>query len=199
MAMDFYSAVKNRRTIYSIDNEHVLSDERILEILQNAVKQSPTAFNSQSGRVVLLLGEHHKKLWAITKETLRKIVPEGNFAQTSDKIDSFAAGYGSVLFFEDQKIIEDLQANFALYKDNFPIWSLQSSGMLQYIVWTSLEMEGFGASLQHYNPLIDEDVRKTWDIPQNWKLIGQMPFGRPTATPGEKDHRPLEELLIMFK
>lgn len=30
----------------------------------------------------------------------------------------------------------------------FPVWSLHQTGMLQYIVWTALEKEGLGASLQ---------------------------------------------------
>ncbi len=199
MNMDFYNAVKNRRTIYGINKEHVVSDEKIVEVVENAVKHSPSAFNSQSGRSVVLLGEHHEKLWDIVKETLRKIVPEGSFPQTESKIDSFAAGYGTVLFFEDQSIIEELQANFSLYKDNFPIWSQNSTGMLQYVVWTSLEMEGFGASLQHYNPLIDDEVKKQWNLPRNWRLTAQMPFGKPTAPPDEKEYIPLEERVKIFK
>ena len=39
---------------------------------------------------------------------------------------------------------------------------------------------GFGASLQHYNPLIDEAVAKQWHINPNWKLIAEMPFGTST-------------------
>ncbi len=88
--------------------------------------------------------------------------------------------------FEDSEVVESLQANFALYKDNFPTWSQQSSGMLQFAIWTALEIEGFGATLQHYNPLIDEEVRKEWDVPENWKLIAQMPFGKPVVHAGEK-------------
>ena len=30
--------------------------------------------------------------------------------------------------------------------------------MLQLVVWTALEAEGLGATLQHYNPLIDDEV-----------------------------------------
>lgn len=30
----------------------------------------------------------------------------------------------------------------------FPVWSQHQTGMLQYIVWTALEKEGLGASLQ---------------------------------------------------
>jgi uncharacterized protein len=199
MKNDFYTALKERRSIYAITKDSMVSDERILEVVNDAVKYAPTAFNSQSGNVVVLLGEQHNKLWDITKETLRKIVPAGSFSQTEDKINSFRDGYGTILFFEDQSIIESLQKQFELYKDNFPVWSLESSGMLQYIIWTSLDLEGFGASLQHYNPLIDEDVRKEWGIPSNWKLLGQMPFGKPTAPAGDKEFKPLDERVKVFK
>ncbi len=107
-----------------------------------------------------MLGEQHDKLWDITKETLRKIVPENNFASTEEKMNAFKSGYGTVLYFEDSEVVEQLQEKFALYKENFPIWSQQSSGMLQFAIWTALEIEGFGATLQHYNPLIDEEVKR---------------------------------------
>ena len=199
MTINFYDAIENRRSIYGIGKESVISDERIIEVIEQAVKHAPSAFNSQSGRVLVLLGEHHNKLWDLIKEALRKIVPEENFQQTEDRINGFRNGYGSVLFFEDQNVITGLQEQFALYKDNFPIWSQHASGMLQYIVWTSLEVEGLGASLQHYNPLIDEDIRKEWGIPENWKLIAQLPFGNITAPAGEKEFQPLEQRIKVFK
>lgn len=199
MSKDFYSAIKSRRTIYGISKETPVSEDRIKEVINDAVKYTPSAFNSQSSRVVVLLGEKHNKLWDITKETLKKIVPADSFATTEQKIDSFKNGYGTVLFFEDNSVIESLQKQFALYKDNFPIWSLESNGMLQLVVWTSLEAEGLGASLQHYNPLIDDEVRKTWNIPSNWQLLGQMPFGKPTAPPDEKLFQPIENRVKFFK
>ncbi len=193
------TAVADRRTFYGISKEAVVSDERIKEIIEHAVKHTPSAFNSQSTRVVLLLGGHQDKLWDITKEALRKIVPADKFAPTEGKINSFKSGYGTVLFFEDSKVVESLQEQFALYKDNFPIWSQQTSGMHQFVIWTALEIEGFGASLQHYNELIETDVKKEWSIPENWKLIAQMPFGKPTEEPGEKEFQPLEERIKIFK
>ena len=196
---DFYTAVEERRSVYGISKEEVVSDERIEEMIAHAVKHAPSGFNSQSGRVVILLGENHDKLWNITEATLREIVPADNFQPTEDKMTSFRNGYGTVLFFEDQSVVESLQAQFPLYKDKFPEYSLQSSGMLQYVVWTSLELEGFGASLQHYQPLIDEAVQKIWDIPQNWTLLAQMPFGKPTAAPGEKQFNSIEERMKVFK
>jgi uncharacterized protein len=199
MGKDFYKAIEERRSIYGISNETVVSNERIQKVINDAVKHSPSAFNSQSGRVVLLLGEHHNKLWDITKETLRKRIPEGKFSKTEEKINSFRSGYGTILFFEEQEIVEKLQTQFPTYKDNFTIWSQQSSGILQYIIWTSLEVEGFGASLQHYNPLIDDEVKREWGIKNSWKLIAQMPFGRPTAGPNEKEFLPLEERILVYK
>ena len=120
-------------------------------------------------------------------------MPEENFAPTKEKIDSFRNGYASVLFFEDQNVVKNLQEQFSLYKDNFPVWSQQSSGMLQYVIWTSLAVEGLGASLQHYNELIEEDVAKEWNIPSGWKLVAQMPFGKPVSGAGEKEFMPLDE------
>lgn len=193
MSKNFYEALKERRSIYAISKETTVSNERIQEVINEAVLHTPSAFNSQSARVVVLFGENHNKLWDITEASLKKIVPEENFAPTKEKIDSFRNGYASVLFFEDQNVVKNLQEQFSLYKDNFPVWSQQSSGMLQYVIWTSLAVEGLGASLQHYNELIEEDVAKEWSIPSGWKLVAQMPFGKPVSGAGEKEFLPLDE------
>ncbi|MEH7487797.1 nitroreductase family protein, partial [Priestia megaterium] len=171
----------------------------IEEIINFAVKHTPSSFNSQSARVVVLFGEQHDKVWNITRETLRKIVPAENFSDTDQKMNLFGSGYGTVLFFEDQEVIEGLQKQFASYSENFPVWSNQSSGMLQHVIWTALELEGLGATLQHYNPLIDDEVKAAWNIPSSWKLIAQMPFGNPVAPAGEKEFQPLSERVKVFK
>ena len=127
-------------------------------------------------------------------------VPSEAYKATEAKIDnSFEAGYGTVLFFEDTAVVEGLQKQFPSYKDNFPVWSQQTSAMHQLAIWTMLEDAGFGASLQHYNPLIDEAVAKQWHINPNWKLIAEMPFGTSTQEPGEKQFAPLEERILVFK
>ncbi|WP_441895004.1 nitroreductase family protein [Paenibacillus sp. YAF4_2] len=199
MSKGLLEAVKARRTYYGISKQSTISDDQIINLVQEAVLYSPSSFNSQSARAVVLLGENHDKLWNIVKETLRKMVAADQFASTEQRIDSFKAGYGSVLFFEDTAVIEGLQKQFASYADNFPKWSQQSSGIVQYVVWTLLEEQGLGASLQHYNPLIDEEVKQAWDIPSSWQLIAQMPFGTPTAEPGEKQFQPIDERVKIFK
>lgn len=199
MKKDKHAPVEDRRSIYSISKEPVVSDDIIEEVIEYAVKHTPSAFNSQSARVVLLLGGQHDKLWDITKEALRKRVPADKFGPTEEKINSFRNGYGTVLFFEDSSVVESLQEQFPSYKDNFPIWSQHSNGMLQYVIWTALGVEGFGASLQHYTELIEADVEKEWNLPTKWKLIAQMPFGKPTADPAEKQFQPLDERIKVFK
>ena len=75
MENSFKSAVLNRRTYYAISDKSPVSDKQIEETIKFAIKNVPSAFNSQSTRIVLLLHQHHKKLWEITKDILRKIVP----------------------------------------------------------------------------------------------------------------------------
>ncbi len=199
MTREFMQAVKERRTFYGIGKEIKVGEERISSLIEEAVKHTPSSFNSQSARVVVLFGAQHDALWDLTKDALRKVVPADSFAATETKIDSFAAGYGTVLYFEDMSVIEGLQNQFPLYSENFPIWSLQSSGMLQHVIWTALEGEGLGASLQHYNPLIDNAVKERWNIPAGWKLLAEMPFGQPTAQPGEKEFQPLETRVRVYR
>ncbi|MDP1510864.1 nitroreductase family protein [Paenibacillus sp. CMAA1739] len=200
MTKDFFTALKDRRSYYGISKEQVISDQRIQEIVEEAVKYTPTSFNSQTSRAVVLLGEHHDKLWNITEDILREVVGnEEQFQSTAEKMNGFRSGYGTVLFFEDNNVIAGLQQQFEAYADNFPIWANQSNGMLQLVVWTALEQEGLGASLQHYNPLIDEKVKNEWNIPEHWKLIAEMPFGKPTFQPGDKEFQPIEERVKTFK
>jgi len=200
MKTHFWNAVLQRRSHYTLSKEQVTTDARIEEIVSEAVKHVPSSFNSQSARVVILLGEHHDRLWDITKAELKKRMAPENFQATKDKIDgAFRSGYGSILYFEDIQVVESLQEQFPLYSDNFPIWSQQSSGMLQYAVWLALETEGWGASLQHYNPVIDHVVKSAWDIPDSWKLIAQMPFGKPSGEPKEKVFQSLGERMKVFK
>lgn len=198
--MSFFDAVKARRTCYAISKEPVITDERIQELVSEAVKHTPSAFNSQSARVVVLLGKQHDRLWDIVKAELKKVTPAKNFQATEDKINgAFRSGYGSVLYFEDMSVIEGLQQQFPLYKDAFPVFSNHSAGMLQFVVWTALAQEGVGASLQHYNPVIDEAVKTEWNIPESWKLLAQMPFGKPISQPGEKEFQPLEQRVRVYK
>ena len=195
--MEFNEAIKTRRTRYSIDSSATVSDSKIEKLVRDAVKYAPSAFHSQSSRAILLLGVNHSKLWAIVKEILRTKVSAENFPTTEAKIDSFAAGHGTILYYEDMDVIKKMQEAVPLYAENFPVWSMQSAGMLQYAVWTALSTEGMGASLQHYNPIIDAEVAQVFNVPKSWKLIAQMPFGSPTGEPDKLEYVDLENRVVV--
>ena len=169
---------QNRRSQYVLGKNLPISEQEVIEIIDNAVKYSPSAFNSQSAHVVVLLGDNHQKLWDITYAELAKLLAtdEAKVA-TKAKIDNFAVAYGTILFFEDHNVVKGLQEQFPSYADNFPLWSEQSTGIVSFAVWNALAEAGVGANIQHYNPLIDEKVAKEWNIPSNLVLRAQMPFG----------------------
>lgn len=54
-------------------------------------------------------------------------------------------------------------------------------------VWEALTTEGLGASLQHYNPLIDQQIAERFDIPDSWQLRAEMPFGNVGQKAAAKD------------
>ncbi|OZI45908.1 nitroreductase family protein [Bordetella genomosp. 5] len=186
MSNAYLDALKQRRTQYTLGRNVSQSKEALTALIQEAIKHSPSSFNSQSSRALVLFGAESDKLWDIAIEEVRKVAPADGFEKTEAKLKSFAAGVGTVLFFEDQDVVRSLQEKFALYADNFPVWSEQSGGMAQLSVWSALANDKIGASLQHYNPLIDAAVAREWNIPASWKLRAQMPFGSNEAPFGEK-------------
>ncbi|MBF7690993.1 MULTISPECIES: nitroreductase family protein [Acinetobacter] len=185
--MSFIQEIEKRRTIYAIGSNVQHSNEELEVLIKKAIRLSPSAFNSQSSRAVILFDDSHKKFWEIVRETLRQIVPESAFEGTNNKISSFAAGKGTVLFYEDQDIVKGLQEQFAAYADNFPIWSEHSSAIAQFAVWTALSEVNVGASLQHYNPIADAETAKAFGVPETWKLRAQLVFGSIEAPAGEKE------------
>ncbi|MFC4651385.1 nitroreductase family protein [Lactococcus nasutitermitis] len=188
--MSFLKTLENRRTIYALGKN--VEAEKAIATIKEAVRFSPTAFNSQTGRVLILTGEAQDKLWGEIVATELKAAmeaqgaPESAWDSTKTKLEGFKAAFGTALFFEDQAVVKGLQEQFALYAENFPVWSEQGSGIITVNAWTALSEIGLGANLQHYNPLIDEAVAKEWNIPENWKLRGQLVFGSIEAPAGDK-------------
>ena len=73
----------------------------------------------QSGRIVVLMDNEHEKFWDIVKETLRARVPAENFAATEERLHGFKDGVGTILFFENQATIQQMQENAPSYKEQF--------------------------------------------------------------------------------
>ncbi len=182
-----------RRSIYALGNELAVAPQAIVNMAERILLHTPSAFNSQSSRLVVLFGEQHQQLWDITELKLREEVADGDFSSSKQKMDGFRAAAGTVLFYEDADVVKSMQDKFQLYADRFPIWAQQTSAMHQYALWTELSTLEVGASLQHYNPLIDKDVAAAFAIPDNWELVAQMPFGNILQAAGDKSYQPLNQ------
>lgn len=195
----FFQFVKSRRTIYALNKDlGAVSTARIQELVKESTLHTPSSFNSQSNRLLVLFGAEHDKLWDITRTALKAIVPEANWSQTESRISGFQGAAGTVLFFDDEPTVQSFQTKFPTYADKFPHWAAQSNGIQQFILWTALEVEGLGANLQHYNPLIDQQVTAEWKLPATWKLNAQLVFGGRASEAGDKDFKPIEERVKVF-
>ena len=196
---DLQQLAEKRRSIYALSDQLPVSNDEVVKVVEHAVLHTPSSFNSQSTRVVVLFGDDHHKLWDMTEETLRVIVgDEEAFKSTKDKIAGFRAGAGTVLFFEDKAVVRGMQEAAPLYADNFPIWATQTNAMHQYVIWTALASIDVGANWQHYNPVIDQKVASTWNIDADWELKAQMVFGKIEQPAGDKEFKPLDERMKVF-
>ena len=186
-------AFDERRSVYALGNELPVEPQAIVNMAERVLLHTPSAFNSQSSRLVVLFGAEHQRLWDIAEEKLRAAVGDGDFSGSKQKLDGFRAAAGTVLFYEDKNVTQSLQEQFALYADRFPVWAQQTSAMHQYAMWTELRTLNVGANLQHYNPLVDEDAAKAFSVPDSWELVAQMPFGNIVEPAGEKTYQPVNE------
>ncbi|KAK4990162.1 putative nitroreductase [Elasticomyces elasticus] len=187
-SMSFLDAVKNRRTIYALNKQPPISDDRVEELVKISVHDVPSSFNSQSARLVVLLKKEHETFWDFTAEILKAMVPEDQWSHTEQRINGFRGAYGTILFFEDPNPVKELQSKYPNYAQHFPSWSEHTSAMHQYMLWTALEAEGCGCNLQHYNPIIDQKAKGHWNINMEWNLRAQLVFGG--VPEGARDNLP---------
>lgn len=191
-------AAESRRSVYSLNKNLPVGKDEVVQIVEHAILHTPSSFNSQSARVVVLFGEEHDKVWQFVEDALRAVVPADRFEPTAQKLKLFKAGAATILFYEDQNVVKGLQEQFPAYAANFPVWADQANAMVQYAVWTTLAAVGVGANLQHYNPLPDAAIAKAWNIPENWLLRAQMVIGGIEGAAGEKTSEPVAERLKVF-
>ena len=170
----FTDAIKNRRSIYKLTKHLPVTEDKVIDLIKNMLLYVPDAFNMQSQRVVVIMGGKNDDFWDMVYNKINEISDGGLSRQ---RIDSFAAGVGTILYFYDVAPVNETRAKYPMYSGHFHDWVMQSNGMLQFAIWAGLREMGIGASLQHYNPAIDERVQKMFGLPESWVLVAQMPFG----------------------
>lgn len=190
--MSIVELLEKRRTYYNINKELPVREDEVIERIQELTELVPDAFNMKSARVVVALGEKQNQLWDAVYDAFEGQVPR-------EKIDSFKAGAGTVLYFYDKNVVESFQKQFAFYADNFPVWANQANGMLQLSIWTGLRELGIGASLQHYNPVINGKVHELFSLPDSYVLLAQMPFGGIAGEPDAKEKEDISKRVKIEK
>jgi uncharacterized protein len=145
-----FTSLDYRHSIYGLKPESTISNDRISEIITRTLHSVPSAFNTQSTRIVALVGPHHIKLWDIVKSHILPHV-EGKpdkFKATNDKLNTFQNdSYATILFLEDPHSYDHL-LSMKTYAGKYPSWRDQTSGMHQLVIWTALEQEGMGVNIQ---------------------------------------------------
>ncbi|VEU60626.1 Nitroreductase family [Mycoplasmopsis bovigenitalium] len=188
--MSIITSLSIRRSYYLINKKLETSKDIIVEKIKELTELVPDAFNMRSSRVVVAFNEKHEQIWDAIYEAYG-----GKVAR--DKIDSFKAGAGTILFYYDKNTIENMQNAFSLYADNFPIWANQTNGALQISIWSMLRELNIGATLQHYNPVIDKKLQELLGLPENFVLVAQMPFGGIEKEVEPKQEEPIVNRVIV--
>ena len=196
--MSFRQLIEKRRSLYALHENLPISENDVRDIVKHALMHVPSAFNSKSARAILLFQAEHRKLWDMTRSGLLEVVSKQDAQMINNKMDAFRAAAGTLLFFEEQSIIDSLIEKVPFYSTHFRNWSEQSSGMLQYVIWTRFAEHNIGATLQHYNDIISDKVRSYFDVPKSWRLIAQMPFGGIAGQPKPKEVGPVDHRFKVF-
>lgn len=83
----FFTAREHRRSYYALLPKPTVPDSEIVKIAETALLNVPSAFNTESTRITVLLGTNHTKLWEIVANALlAKIGAERFNAGTKDRI-----------------------------------------------------------------------------------------------------------------
>lgn len=182
MSAQILKSVAARRTIYALKPEFPANFKvaDLQAIIQAIVKETPTAFNSQCNRAVILTGATHKSVWDSVTKAIDS--PDGQRRPASVRDEAVS----SIIFFTDDKVTETLQEQFPAFASAFPSFADHSSGAAQITSWTAVEEAGLGGHLQHYNGYIKAALGDK--IPQNWTVQAQLCVGVPAAPAGEKTY-----------
>lgn len=184
----FVDLIEKRRTIYALGKNTEHTQEEVTARIREVVKQAPTAFNSQTTRVVVLFDEANEKFWDHIYDVQKDVLEGGMWDMMSGVMVGAKDAMGTVLFFEDQDAVDEMPAQGVrgeAYKQN-------NNANSQYGVWLALAEMDLGASLQHFNvgyeQGFDKGTKEMFNLPESYEMLAQMPFGSVEQAAGEKEH-----------
>lgn len=106
------------------------------------------------------------------------------------------------MFWTSEDSIKKSQETHASAAHVLPQFAEHTTGMAQILVWTALELEGFGANLQHMGavPGVEAALHKFLDVPSDYTLKANLNFGEEAQSHPEKPEKlPFSETLKVVK
>ena len=99
--------------------------------------------------------------------------------------------------------MEKMQEKFPIFPITvFEGFAEHSNAMHQITIWTALELEGLGASLQHSHliPGVEDGIRSAFDIPSTWSVKAEIVFGGLSGEmPAVPNKEPVSTTVKVFK
>ncbi|KAL1413837.1 hypothetical protein Q8F55_001621 [Vanrija albida] len=195
---------KERHSYYSIKGTSTLTDDELITILKESVNNSPTPFNNQSTRGLLILGQKNKDMWeAIWTAHKTTLQSEEHARKARIKFEAaYLGGYGTYVFFDDQNVVDGMVKAMPNLDKAFPAWVGNAAGILHYIVWTALECAGMGANLQHFpqlSPVTGPALKDFLKTPDNWVCSAMIPFGEINGAPPERTYLPIDDKVLVIQ
>ena len=199
--LKYIPAFAERHSEYDLGNSEVAPISQVRRLLEDILLYTPSGFNSQPVRIVLLTGKKHIEHWDIIAGMLIRKIGEERYLKSNahHRIENVAKkAVGTILFFDDTEVTKRMMEESAQYRDNFPNWAQQAQGSHQFMTWMGLRALGYGANLQHYIGMEDHLVKEHVGVPDHWDFSAHMIFGSINEKAGSKDKLPLQETLKVF-
>ncbi|KIH93561.1 nitroreductase family protein [Sporothrix brasiliensis 5110] len=193
------SAAAYRRTVYTLKDTSHVPDARIEEIVKQVLSFNPSSYNTQVDRVTVVLGPKHKQLWQIIIDAVQPVLEQagpGVWDAMRPRLEGHKSAYGSVLFWVSDKALDDARETHKAAAQALPQFAEHASAIAQILVWTALELEGFGANLQHLGivPGVSTALQAFLGLPADYSLKAHLNFGEEAGEHPEKPAKlPLSE------
>lgn len=94
---EFKNVIKNRRSIYALGTNSEYSIEEIVATIRETQKDVPSAFNSQTSRLVVLTGEANTKFWNLILDVQKEVLDQATWDFMSPIMEGAKNGIGTVL------------------------------------------------------------------------------------------------------
>lgn len=171
-----------------------LSADDVTKLIQQVVAITPTCYNCQGSRVIILYGEEHTRFWQRLMKLKVDTAEERRFLE-----ESVVPAAGTVVLLEDDLSVKVMQKMYPSFAMAFPYFAEHSSGMVELSLTVGLAQKEIGTIIRHYRTDPAEVLEADSDVPETWKMKAQIAFGLKTAPSMRREELPDSHCFILSK